>query len=462
LLCVGFIALAGWLVPVSAAAQDAAAPQLARAAQPVVVAARSNDREHPDQIGLGYALTVQVANLGAALAERSAACDKLILFLNDIPLDGLAPDSCDAVKGRVRFTLARTDESTEGWRLLFTEPWEFTNRVSVSVGPKGRLPWPTEAEDMVLVILPTFWVYTFFGGLAVALVVCVYLAWRTALLRDRGEGVADGRQAPYSLSRFQLALWLFLVLAGYVFIWMITGELDTITGSVLALLGIGSGTALGATLIDQNKEEEAAPAAGEGPAAAPPAPRLRPGQKIATRGFLKDLLSDEKGISLYRLQLFIWTLVLGVIFCSSVYSTLAMPQFSPTLLGLMGISSGTYLGFKVPEQRAGPPTRGERPHETPTARGRPASTRPAPDPDAPAARGAAGGRRRGPEPRRPLGGGDPPPGQQADDRRRLRRRRGRRLDGGHLDPRPDGQRPAARRHQARRRQRQLRHQGHPW
>jgi hypothetical protein len=30
-----------------------------------------------------------------------------------------------------------------------------------------------------------------------------------------------------------------------------------------------------------------------------------------------------------------------------------MPQFNPTLLGLMGISSGTYLGFKVPESRPG-------------------------------------------------------------------------------------------------------------
>ena len=28
-----------------------------------------------------------------------------------------------------------------------------------------------------------------------------------------------------------------------------------------------------------------------------------------------------------------------------------MPEFSTTLLGLMGISSGTYLGFKLPEKK---------------------------------------------------------------------------------------------------------------
>jgi hypothetical protein len=28
-----------------------------------------------------------------------------------------------------------------------------------------------------------------------------------------------------------------------------------------------------------------------------------------------------------------------------------MPQFSDTLLALMGISAGTYVGFKIPEQQ---------------------------------------------------------------------------------------------------------------
>ncbi|HKV39453.1 MAG TPA: hypothetical protein VJX67_09585, partial [Blastocatellia bacterium] len=39
----------------------------------------------------------------------------------------------------------------------------------------------------------------------------------------------------------------------------------------------------------------------------------------------------------------------GVIFCVEVYKNLSMPQFDPTLLALMGISAGTYLGFKFPE-----------------------------------------------------------------------------------------------------------------
>ena len=36
-------------------------------------------------------------------------------------------------------------------------------------------------------------------------------------------------------------------------------------------------------------------------------------------------------------------------FVHTVWTTLAMPDFDNTLLGLMGISSGTYIGVKMPE-----------------------------------------------------------------------------------------------------------------
>ena len=68
-------------------------------------------------------------------------------------------------------------------------------------------------------------------------------------------------------------------------------------------------------------------------------------------GFLRDVLSDGDGYSFHRFQICAWTLVLGGIFLSAVYNTLTMPEFSATMLGLMGISSGTYIGFKFPEQR---------------------------------------------------------------------------------------------------------------
>jgi hypothetical protein len=65
---------------------------------------------------------------------------------------------------------------------------------------------------------------------------------------------------------------------------------------------------------------------------------------------LIDLLRDGDGISFHRFQIVVWTIVLGVIFVRAVAIDLTMPEFDTTLLGLMGLSSGTYIGFKFPEK----------------------------------------------------------------------------------------------------------------
>ena len=43
----------------------------------------------------------------------------------------------------------------------------------------------------------------------------------------------------------------------------------------------------------------------------------------------------------------VWTLIVGVVFAFKVYQDFAMPDLGPTVLGLMGISSATYVGFKM-------------------------------------------------------------------------------------------------------------------
>jgi len=41
-----------------------------------------------------------------------------------------------------------------------------------------------------------------------------------------------------------------------------------------------------------------------------------------------------------------------VVFIVAVYQDLAMPEFSNTLLALMGVTSAGYLGFKYPERQS--------------------------------------------------------------------------------------------------------------
>jgi hypothetical protein len=317
-----------------------------------ILSAVSNDPEDHQRAALGNVIKIEVQNLRALL--QSVPCEKLVLFLGGMPIAGSPPESCNpwgtgasGASGFVRYRLDRTAESDRSWHALLAEPVSFNKKIAVSLGPTANISYPTAVDDFKLQVLPPLELYSYGVGLIVALVISLWLARRTSLLRDRNPEVAPGAKAPYSLSRFQLAFWSLLVIAAYIFIWMITEELDTITGSVLALLGIGAGTALGAAMIDQSSPKPA-----EVPAQIPAGASAPPKGTVVSRGFLRDVVSDAHGVSLYRFQLFAWTLVLGVIFCASVYDGLQMPQFSPTLLGLMGISSGTYLGFKVPEKQA--------------------------------------------------------------------------------------------------------------
>lgn len=46
--------------------------------------------------------------------------------------------------------------------------------------------------------------------------------------------------------------------------------------------------------------------------------------------------------------------MLGVFFLARVFTDLKMPTFDATTLGLLGISAGAYVGFKVPEKQIKP------------------------------------------------------------------------------------------------------------
>jgi hypothetical protein len=317
--------------PAASAASSASPPAAAAPApEPIVRDVRADRDDQPRRAGL-------VGGLDLLLARTAGGCQGLVLFLDGIAIAGVPPVSCNEADGGVRFELDRNDDSDRAWHMLLGEPPGLHRKVRVSLGPSVSSPVRTEVLDFELEILPTVAFGLYLAGLALVLALLVHFARTTALLRDPHQTPPPDGKAPYSLARFQLAFWSFLAVAAYVFLWMITEELDTITGSVLGLLGIGAGTALGSSVIDAGKQEKAV-TAGLSPVG-------------ASQGFLRDLLQDGDGVSLYRFQMFVWTLVLGIIFVASVYEKLAMPSFSPSLLGLMGISSGTFLGAKFPEDR---------------------------------------------------------------------------------------------------------------
>jgi hypothetical protein len=198
-----------------------------------------------------------------------------------------------------------------------------------------------------------------------------------------------------------------LVIASYFFLWIVTGDMDTLNPSVLGLIGISAGTALGSAFVDAAKPAPSS-SSGNPPIVDVTRPHVEvlaelkqlqadtqqelealqkartlitPSDKQALddneqqqnevlerlanyrwqsayfawptwKGVMHDLLAENNVISFHRFQILVWTLILGIMFIANVYNELAMPQFSATLLGLLGISAGTYVGFKLPESKA--------------------------------------------------------------------------------------------------------------
>jgi hypothetical protein len=296
---------------------------------PRVYFAHSYYSDHWNMAGLDDRISLHVQNFGALLKDANGDCSALVLFMNGLPLKGLHPESCDPVQGHVRYLLRRTADADDAWHKLLGSPHHYARAVSLSIGSTPQFSTRSDVTQFLLEIIPREQFFLFVGIASLGLLLFVVLCRRTSLIRSGSAGV-PATERPYSLSLFQMAFWFFLVVVAYVFMWLINDELDTITDSVLGLIGIGAATAIGASMIDRNKGVAA--------------------NGDTSRGFFRDVLSDAEGLSLYRFQMFVWTLVLGLIFCASVYRNLSMPEFSAALLGLMGISSGTYLGFKVPEK----------------------------------------------------------------------------------------------------------------
>jgi hypothetical protein len=198
-----------------------------------------------------------------------------------------------------------------------------------------------------------------------------------------------------------MAFWFFLVICAFYFLWLITGrgDTDTINSTILILIGISTGTALGSAIHDKHEATTTVDAKRNAAKAAYPnkikdaktalaalkadRKNINPSDtgaitakdaqikeqaseveglkaelkawRVANRSqSLLDLLSEEdpsadqgRVIAFHRFQIVVWTLILGVVFVSEVLTKLTMPVFDTTLLTLIGISSGTYLGFKV-------------------------------------------------------------------------------------------------------------------
>jgi hypothetical protein len=307
-------------------------------------------------VELGDVLAVKSANL-ADLRKCAKPTNPVLLYLDGMPLKGLLefPPS-NPTGDEALYELKINSDNRSVWNKLLGSPALGTVRpFAVSLGLADGFAIPSDAKMSLRPLPPigfSVWAVLFVGGLIAFFV----LACKSGLIR--GGTPVGGRV--FSMSRSQAAWWFFLVLAAYLLIGLTTGDYTTsLNQTALTLLGIASATYLGSAAVDASKNTPAELAAqnqektrieniaenARSPADKDKLVKLR-GE---SQGWLKDVLSDSEGVDFHRFQMLAWTIVLGIIFITRVWQDLAMPEFSATLLGLMGLSAGTYIGLKIPE-----------------------------------------------------------------------------------------------------------------
>lgn len=309
----------------------------------------------------------------------------------------------------LEFRLRRLPGDEEAWATLYDGTAAIHNvRVGVAVELDKNVyvldsaVFPEAQARVQRVQLELFqrvWLLSVLAGLLALLWGGIYLSMGTSLIRDMDLPLRADGCPQFSLSRLQLAFWTYLTVAAFLTIWLVTDRLDTLNATVLVLLGISSGTTIASKLVNtltldggsipldperaarrhkpaallrkeleeelrqleaKANELEAKPDFNGGDAnykqLCARGQRLRDdldylnGNRF-TR-FCVDLLAENGSVTIHRLQVVVWTVVLGVVFIARVRRELSMPVFSETLLGLMGLSSATYIALKVPELKS--------------------------------------------------------------------------------------------------------------
>lgn len=356
--------------------------------------------------GIGDDIVVVFDSLGNFLKSIGEEKEKIRLFIDGRKIEKIEPmaGTINRDDNTIQFKLDRNAENDKTWASILGAPELFSKgfyekEIKISVGADNGSAIKTSG-NFILIRIDENWFYGCVIIVLFYLIVFSIMVRKYGLLRDRTIDLSaigiptNSLTNAYSLGRFQMAFWFTLTVISFFFIWLITDAYNVISATVLTLMGISATASISAAVIDNSKQQDLlnqtitqqndlATVSNEifvlqSQIAAIPAPAnqaelqaqlnaalskqgglinsiannknaLRP---IPSEGFFKDILQDANGVSFHRLQMFTWTLVMGMIFIYSVWKSLSMPDFDGTLLALQGITAGTYLGFKFPEKQS--------------------------------------------------------------------------------------------------------------
>jgi hypothetical protein len=210
-------------------------------------------------------------------------------------------------------------------------------------------------------------IYQFWLPFVLLTALILFFDRRYGTLRDTSSATSP----PYSWARVQLAWWTVIILSSLIaIVWkdmQVTppGNLPTLHYSTLVLLGISTSTIAIARSIDMNDVNTVGAARH---------------QNQRRQGLFTDIISDQDGISIHRLQTVIFNALFGIWFIGSVIYNLQaypnkdicalyaagsqaaancklvpldyiMPVVADNNLILLGLSGATYAAMKTTENK---------------------------------------------------------------------------------------------------------------
>ena len=200
--------------------------------------------------------------------------------------------------------------------------------------------------------------YSRTGGIIFAVIayLCAALAtWKKTGLSGRASfslnpvQITAGVLGDGSISQLQVFFFSLLVASLLFFLWLWTGLLSNISQDLLMLLGISSAGAVGAkytaTLKSQLSEDTAKFLYAEG---------WYSGPKITTltdRPRFADLLLTNNRLDVYKFQMAMFSVLVAIYILRTGTTDLGEVKISETLLYLIGISQGVYVGGKAISER---------------------------------------------------------------------------------------------------------------
>jgi hypothetical protein len=256
-------------------------------------------------------------------------------------------DTSGAESTRIFFSIPDT-ESPTGW---------FYKSATLILGA-----YPKAAGDPIfsfsLPVQISNRAYSRTGGIIFAVIayLCAALAtWKKTGLSGRASfslnpvQITAGVLGDGSISQLQVFFFSLLVASLLFFLWLWTGLLSNISQDLLMLMGISSAGAVGAKYTATLKSQLSADATkflyAEGWYAGP---------KITTiteRPRFADLLLTNNRLDVYKFQMAMFSVLVAIYIMRTGTTDLGEVKISETLLYLIGISQGVYVGGKAISDR---------------------------------------------------------------------------------------------------------------